>query len=87
MDSRCSKDSNDILFAIFGPRDQKLWISEVWTEFWFENKFEILFEFPLSQEPPRGVLWYADTVSVRSVMWAARSYEDRMHQISPYPFT
>jgi hypothetical protein len=30
MDSRCSKDSIDILFAIFGPRDQKIWILQDW---------------------------------------------------------
>jgi hypothetical protein len=29
MDSRCSKDSNDILFAIFGPTDDFLLILQV----------------------------------------------------------
>jgi hypothetical protein len=39
LDSTCLKVSNGILFVIFGCRDQKIWISKVWTEF----KFEILF--------------------------------------------
>jgi hypothetical protein len=65
MDSTCIKDSNGILFVIFGLMDQKIWISEVWTKFWFENKFEILFEFRLSQELPRGAFLFADTVPCR----------------------
>jgi hypothetical protein len=36
LDSRCSKDSNGILFAIFGCRDQKIWILQDWDQFWFE---------------------------------------------------
>jgi hypothetical protein len=44
MDSRCSKDSNGILFAIFGCRDQKIWFSEdldqIWFEIWVWNLFE-----------------------------------------------
>jgi hypothetical protein len=63
MDSTCLKDSNGILFVNFGLMDQKIWIFEVWTEFWFENKFEILFEFRLSHEPPCGAFLFADIVS------------------------
>jgi hypothetical protein len=29
MDSRCSKDSNGILFSIFGPTEQFEWILQV----------------------------------------------------------
>jgi hypothetical protein len=43
MDSRGSKDSNDILFAIFGPTDQKIWFSKDWDQIWFENSIRNLF--------------------------------------------
>jgi hypothetical protein len=36
LDSRGFKDSNGISFAIFGPMDQKIWISEDWNQIWFE---------------------------------------------------
>jgi hypothetical protein len=34
MDSTHSKDSNDILFVIFGPIDQKIWILQDSIEIW-----------------------------------------------------
>jgi hypothetical protein len=40
LDSTSLKDSNEVLFAIFGPRDQKLWIMQDWVEIWLENLFE-----------------------------------------------
>jgi hypothetical protein len=43
MDSTCSKDSNDILFVIFGCGDQKLWISKDLDQIWFEILIEICF--------------------------------------------
>jgi hypothetical protein len=44
LDSWCSKDSNGILFVIFGCRDQKIWILQGWVEIWFENLFKICFD-------------------------------------------
>jgi hypothetical protein len=44
MDSTHSKDSNDILFVIFGPIDQKIWILQDSIEIWFEILFWICFE-------------------------------------------
>jgi hypothetical protein len=41
MDSRLPKDSNGILFAIFGPIDQKILILPVLRTFW---KLKIYFE-------------------------------------------
>jgi hypothetical protein len=43
LDSRCSKDSNGILFVIFGHRKQKIWILQDWIEFWFKILFDFLF--------------------------------------------
>jgi hypothetical protein len=43
LDSRLPKDSNGISFAIFGPRDQKIWILQDSMEFWFENSKSNLF--------------------------------------------
>jgi hypothetical protein len=37
INSTCSKDSSGILFVIFGCRDQKIWIIQEWTQFWFLN--------------------------------------------------
>jgi hypothetical protein len=44
LDSRCSKDSNGILFAIFGCRDQKIWFFKVSAQIWFNFYFELLFD-------------------------------------------
>jgi hypothetical protein len=44
LDSRSLKDSNGILFAIFGPRDQKIWILQDSMEFWFEILLRICFK-------------------------------------------
>jgi hypothetical protein len=44
LDSRCSKDSKGISFAIFGLINRKIWILQDWVEIWFENLFGILFE-------------------------------------------
>jgi hypothetical protein len=44
LDSTCSKDSNGILFVIFGCRDQKIWIIQDLTAFWFEILFWIYFD-------------------------------------------
>jgi hypothetical protein len=44
LDSTHSKVSNDILFVIFGPMNQKIWIIQYWTEFRFEILFYICFE-------------------------------------------
>jgi hypothetical protein len=44
MDSRSLKDSNDILFANFGCRDQKIWFLQDWIEFWFRFLFEICYD-------------------------------------------
>jgi hypothetical protein len=41
MDSRCSKDSSEILFAIFGCRDQKIWIFEDSDQIWFQNLIRV----------------------------------------------
>jgi hypothetical protein len=44
LDSRCSKDSNEILFVIFGLTERKLWIFkdsiEIWSEILNRNSFE-----------------------------------------------
>jgi hypothetical protein len=44
MDSRCFKDSNDILFAIFQVTGWKLWIIKDLDEIWFEILFESCFK-------------------------------------------
>jgi hypothetical protein len=36
LDSRCSKDSKGISFAIFGPTEQKIWILQDWAGIWFK---------------------------------------------------
>jgi hypothetical protein len=36
LDFRCSKDSNEILFAIFGLIEWKLWILQDWVEIWLD---------------------------------------------------
>jgi hypothetical protein len=36
LDSRCSKDSNGILFVIFGSMKRKIWILQDWVEIWLE---------------------------------------------------
>jgi hypothetical protein len=43
LDSTLSKDSNEILFVIFEPTDQKIWILQDWNGIWFENLFQICF--------------------------------------------
>jgi hypothetical protein len=43
LDSRCSKDSNGILFAIFGSTDQKIWISKDLIKIWFQTSIRIEF--------------------------------------------
>jgi hypothetical protein len=37
LDYTLPKDSNGILFAIFGCRDQKIWIIKVLDGIWFEK--------------------------------------------------
>jgi hypothetical protein len=44
LDSRCSKDSNGILFVIFEPTDQKIWFFKVLAKFRFRNLFRLEFE-------------------------------------------
>jgi hypothetical protein len=44
LDCTFPKDSNEILFVIFGPTDQKIWILQDWIEFWFKFLFEIDFD-------------------------------------------
>jgi hypothetical protein len=44
MDSTCSKDSIDILFAIFRVTDQKIRILQDWDQIWFEILFQFEFE-------------------------------------------
>jgi hypothetical protein len=44
MDSRGSKDSNDILFANFGLTDRELWFFKVSVQIWFNFYFENLFD-------------------------------------------
>jgi hypothetical protein len=41
LDSTGFKDSNGISFAIFGPTDQKIWISQDWDQIWFEIPIRI----------------------------------------------
>jgi hypothetical protein len=43
MDSTCLKFSSDILFVIFGCRNQKLLIFKDLDEIWFENLIWICF--------------------------------------------
>jgi hypothetical protein len=44
LDSRCSKDSNGILFVNFRVTDQKIWNIKVLDEIWFKFLFWNLFE-------------------------------------------
>jgi hypothetical protein len=44
MDSRLPKDSNGILFVIFGVTDQKIWFLQDCDQIWFRFPFENLFE-------------------------------------------
>jgi hypothetical protein len=43
LDSRYSKDSNEILFAILWVTDQKIWILQDWDQIWFIVLFWISF--------------------------------------------
>jgi hypothetical protein len=55
MDSRCSKDSNGILFVIFGLTDRKIWFFKDLDEIWFEKPIWILFWF----RQGHVALWYS----------------------------
>jgi hypothetical protein len=41
LDSKCSKDSNEISFVIFGPTDQMIWILQDLDQFWFGTSIRI----------------------------------------------
>jgi hypothetical protein len=82
MDSTCLKVSSDILFMIFGRRNQKLWIFKDLDEIWSEN----LNESVLDKESPRVAMRFAGTVLFGSRTWSVRSKLDRTDLIGPYPF-
>jgi hypothetical protein len=44
LDSTYPKVSNDILFVIFGRRNQKIWISKDLDEIWFQTSIWIEFK-------------------------------------------
>jgi hypothetical protein len=44
LDSTHSKDSNDILFAIFRVTDQKIWFIKVLDQIWFQILIRICFK-------------------------------------------
>jgi hypothetical protein len=44
MDSTSLKVSNDILFTIFGPRDQKIWFIKDLDQIWFQILIQIGFK-------------------------------------------
>jgi hypothetical protein len=50
LDSRCSKDSNEILFAIFGLTEQKLWFFKDLDQIWFQTSIWFSFD-------PRLATW------------------------------
>jgi hypothetical protein len=43
LDSRCSKDSNGILFVKFRLMKRKIWILQNWDQIWFEILIRIRF--------------------------------------------